>query len=210
MYNSRPNLMIGFHGCDKDICDNLVMNPQSIKSSQEVYDWLGHGFYVWENNIERARLWAKEKFDRGDIKNPSVVGVVYQLNHCLDFTDSAYTKLIGTYYKLMRDNFHEIGKELPVNNDHPKDKHQDKVLRELDCAVIQYMHSEITQKIEEDKAEFGFSELRHFDTVRGLFTEGGPAFEGAGIQLKNHIQICIRNLNCIKGFFIPRQLVKFP
>lgn len=60
-----------------------------------------------------------------------------------------------------------------------------------------------------DTQEKAFSEYQHFDTTRGIFTEGGPAFEGAGIQMKNHIQICIRNLNCIKGFFIPREKVKF-
>ncbi len=56
----------------------------------------------------------------------------------------------------------------------------------------------------------GFSEINPFDTIRGIFTEGGPAYKGAGIQTKNHIQVCIRNLNCIKGFFIPRQEIDFP
>jgi hypothetical protein len=31
--------------------------------------------------------------------------------------------------------------------------------------------------------------------------EGGPAFEGAGIYEKSYVQICIRNPDCIKGFF---------
>jgi len=65
-------------------------------------------------------------------------------------------------------------------------------------------------QIKYDINQKGFSEYRYFDTIRGIFTEGGPVFEGAGIQLKNHIQVCIRNLNCIKGFFIPRKESKFP
>jgi hypothetical protein len=68
----------------------------------------------------------------------------------------------------------------------------------------------IAEKITSDISATGNSELKHFDTSRGIFTEGGPAFEGAGIQTKNHIQICIRNLNCIKCFFIPRDKTKFP
>lgn len=28
--------------------------------------------------------------------------------------------------------------------------------------------------------------------------------EGAGIKEKSHIQICVRNTNCIKGYFLPR------
>jgi hypothetical protein len=50
----------------------------------------------------------------------------------------------------------------------------------------------------------GISEIKSFDTVRGVFTEGGAAFPGAAIQKKSHIQVCIRNLDVIKGFFIPK------
>ena len=53
-----------------------------------------------------------------------------------------------------------------------------------------------------------YSELPHFDTVRGCFTEGKRYL----IQkfMNTHILICIRNLNCIKGFFLSRNLIKFP
>lgn len=81
----------------------------------------------------------------------------------------------------------------------------DLILRELDCAVIEFMHQKVREEIENQIKDHKYSELKYFDTVRGIFTEGGPAFAGAGIQLKNHIQLCIRNLNCIKGLFIPRQ-----
>lgn len=78
-------------------------------------------------------------------------------------------------------------------------------MRELDCTLIEYMHQAILEQISEDIISHGFSELKIFDSARGVFTEGGPAFPGAGIQEKNHIQICIRNSNCIKGFFLPRK-----
>src|ERR1035437_5215696 len=41
-------------------------------------------------------------------------------------------------------------------------------------------------EIKSDTEYKRFCEHTYFDTVRGLFTEGGPAFEGAGIQSKNH------------------------
>jgi len=210
MYSSRPNLALGFHGCDEAIRNQLVQTPNSVKKSQETFDWLGHGFYVWENNYERALKWAKDKKKRGGIKKPSVLGVVYQLNHCLDFTDSAFIDILSQYYTLMKADFSFLKKGLPINKDLPKDEYHDLILRELDCAVIEYMHQKIAERIDNDISTSGNSALQHFDTARGIFTEGGPAFEGAGIQTKNHIQICIRNLNCIKGFFIPRDRVKFP
>lgn len=189
---------------------SVSSKSKCCKESQENFDWLGHGFYVWENNFDRALTWAKDKKKRGGILKPSVLGVVYQLNHCLDFTDAAFIDIIAQYYLLMKADFSFLNKDLPQNKDLPKDEYHDLILRELDCAVIEYMHQKIAEKIDDDIAANGFSELQHFDSARGVFTEGGPAFEGAGIQSKNHIQICIRNLNCIKGFFIPREKVAFP
>lgn len=210
MYSQRPNLMIGFHGCDQKVRNKLVENPDSIRMSNEPHDWLGNGFYIWENNYERAYQWAVDKQKRDSSITPSVVGVVYQLDHCLDFTDSQYINILSSYYKLLKKDFLNLERDLPKNRDSSTDVYHDLILRELDCAVIEYLHQKVKEKITEDTASKGFSELQHFDTVRGIFTEGGPAFDGAGIQMKNHIQICIRNANCIKGFFIPRKKVRFP
>lgn len=64
MYDNRSNLIIGFHGCDKDAATALITNPNIIKISKEPYDWLGHGMYFWENNQERAMQWAIERQQR--------------------------------------------------------------------------------------------------------------------------------------------------
>jgi len=42
-----------------------------------------------------------------------------------------------------------------------------------------------------------------FDTVRCVFTEGGPAFRGSKIQHQSHIQIAVRNPASIVGYFLP-------
>jgi hypothetical protein len=42
-----------------------------------------------------------------------------------------------------------------------------------------------------------------FQSVRGIFAEGTPAFEGSGIRLKSHIQIAVRDPSCILGYFRP-------
>lgn len=69
------------------------------------------------------------------------------------------------------------------------------------------MHGKILYNIQNDIDNDGFSIRKVFDSTRGVFTEGGPVFPGAGILEKSHIQICIRNPNCIKGFFLPRKEV---
>ena len=61
MYDVKPNLLIGFHGCERGVRDQLLMNPNDYKISQKPFDWLGHGLYFWENNYDRALEWATEK-----------------------------------------------------------------------------------------------------------------------------------------------------
>jgi len=38
-------------------------------------------------------------------------------------------------------------------------------------------------------------------TVRGVFTEGPPIYRKAGIREKTHVQIAVRDADCIKGVF---------
>ena len=46
-------------------------------------------------------------------------------------------------------------------------------------------------------------EVPAYDTVRAAFREGEPAYEGAGFEEKNHIQIAVRDKARIKGYFRP-------
>lgn len=198
---SRSNLLIGYHGCDESVAKQLVSTTTKVKISEKPFDWLGHGFYVWENNYERALQWAKDKQKKGDIKKAAVVGVVFTLDVCLDLLDSEFIEMLPLYYNLMKSEFAAIEKELPKNRDVKGDSHKDMLIRELDCAVIEYLHS----KIKEEVSSNPLTEIMEFDSARGVFIEGGPVFPGAGIQKKSHIQICIRNMKCIKGFFRPRR-----
>ena len=205
MYDFRANLILGFHGCDEETRDKLVNQPQEIHGSDKSHEWLGHGMYFWENNVERAWLWAHEKKARGELRTPSVVGAVLQLGHCCDLLDSKFIKVLKNHYQGMEKAFRDARIDLPKNIDIKTDPNKDKLLRILDCITIEFMHSEINIEIEKDRKAKGYSEIPKFDSTRGMFQEGAPVFEGSGIFEKSHIQICIRNPDCIKGFFIPRK-----
>lgn len=209
MYDVKPNLVIGFHGCDANVRDLLLKEPNRIVISREPYDWLGHGLYFWENNFERALQWAEDKKRRGKIINPAVIGAVLHLGYCCDFLEAKFIRMIERYYHLMAAICRATGEQLPVNKDLTYDKHKDKLLRNLDCSTIEFMHEEILSQTQADMKEKGFSDFKIFDSTRGAFIEGGPAFEGSGLHAKTHIQICIRNMNCIKGFFLPRREIDF-
>lgn len=209
MYDIRPNTIIGFHGCELSVRNKLVNNPDEIEISQESYDWLGHGMYFWENNYTRALRWAEDRVKSGKYKKASVLGAVLQIGRSCDFLDSKYTELVARYYEAMYQEYTQTGKILPQNIDLKSDEHQDKLLRLLDCTVIEHMHKKIKETYDKEIGEKGYSSAPIFDSTRGAFYEGGPAFDGASISKKSHIQVCIRNMNCIKGFFIPRQEIAF-
>ena len=96
MYNSRNNLIIGFHGCDEKTQTALLTHPNTIKFSDKPYDWLGHGIYFWENNYARALEWAKDREKHGEISKAAVIGAVLSLDYCLDLIDTEFIQILTT------------------------------------------------------------------------------------------------------------------
>ena len=167
-----------------------------IEHSTRDFDWLGTGAYFWENDPRRALEWATEKAKRGDYGTPFVIGAVIDLANCLDLTvreDLELLKLAAQSFSALRAT---SGLPMPENKAAPKDKRQDKVMRYLDCAVINHLHG----MIDGGEAPAG---LDPFDTVRAILPEGDELYEGAGFVDRTHCQIAVRNLKCIKGLFIP-------
>jgi len=179
MFSKGKFYMIGFHGCDMKIRDKIVLHQEKFIKSVNDHDWLGHGVYFWENDYERAFQWAKERK-----KNPAVIGALIESGNCLDLLE-----------QLSRENL-KIGfdaLEIKFSGNLPKNKGgKDHLMRNLDCAVINAVCKQSSLK-------FGID----YDAVRGAFWEGDPLYPGAAIKEKSHIQICIRNLECIKAVFIP-------
>lgn len=96
-----------------------------------------------ENNYDRASAWAHDKLKRGEIEKPAVIGPVLHLGTCCDFLDSNYINLVSKYHQLMVAHYQAMGKPIPENKDTKGDAHKDKLMRELDCAVIEFMHEQI-------------------------------------------------------------------
>lgn len=199
MYSKRAGLVLGFHGCDQSVRDDVVFKKGIIlEPSSNEYDWLGHGAYFWENSYVRALDFAKflkenpPHNSKQKITTPSVLGAVIDLGHCLDLLDSEYLILLKEGYNLLMDTKEKYGVKLPKNL--PLVEDGDLIKRHLDCAVIETIH-----QFNEDKGK------DPFDSVRGVFFEGKDLYENAGFKEKNHIQIALHNPNCIKGYFIPRE-----
>ncbi len=184
----RTPVVIGYHGCDRELAAALVSGQTKIKAEARSYHWLGGGVYFWENDEERAFEWAEEKATRGEIKTPAVIGGVIEMRRCLDLSVRENVPLIKAAHESLVALFAQSGRPMPQNKKAPKDVREDNVMRFLDCAVLDHLIVKSTDG---------------FDTVRGLFVEGGRVYEGAEIYNKTHAEIAVRNLDCIRGLFWP-------
>ena len=197
MYSNLHNLVYAFHGCDMDTYNRVLHCHESLMPSCNPYDWLGNGIYFLENSLSRAEAWAREHCERYNKNNPdktpkkpAVIGAIIDLGHCLNLTDYSSLDMLTLGYEILSDECSSNNKSLPNNID--IEGNNDLLIRKLDCAVIQRIHQ--------------FNEVNNFrgyDSVRGVFVEGEPVYANSGIMSKTHIQICVVNPNCIKGYFKP-------
>jgi hypothetical protein len=185
--------VLGYHGCDRDIGHKIVRGELPFTHSEKSYDWLGHGIYFWESDSQRAFEWAQWKHKVGECPEPFVIGAVLDLGKCFDLLERENLDLLSEIYKAYAASREAAGLPIPVNKDSHKGASQNKVMRHLDCAVINYLHTTMSSQ-----------KLEPFDSVRGLFVEGTPAFEGSEIYRLTHAQIAVRKDGCIKGVFLPR------
>jgi hypothetical protein len=198
MYSRLPAFIIGFHGCDESVANRVVRGKEILRASRNEYDWLGHGIYFWENSYSRAldhavSIMSRPERGRMAITKPAVLGAVIDLGYCLNLMDSEFLSYLRTSYESLKVYAEQAGQNLPVNSEAPGSGN-DLLLRRLDCAVIEFLC----------KQRDATQGKREFDSVRGLFFEGEDLYPNAGFKAKNHIQICVRNSNCIKGYFLPR------
>jgi hypothetical protein len=185
--------IIGYHGCDRSVVEKVLLRRDVLKPSHNAYDWLGGGIYFWEYGCERALHWAKGISKRRPkiVKTPAVIGAHIHLGVCFDLLDVRFTALLEAFYPAFKETFEKQGLPLPRNEpSHRTDR--DLVRRNLDCAMINWAIPMIEKELK-----------MHFQTVRGVFQEGIPAYEGSGILKKSHIQVVVRDSDCILGYFLP-------
>jgi hypothetical protein len=65
--------------------------------------------------------------------------------------------------------------------------------RTLDCLVINNLAATMSEQIQ---------------TVRGAFEEGDEAFPGAALRTETHIQIAVRERQCMLGIFRPTAVLE--
>jgi hypothetical protein len=191
--NTYQRTVFAYHGCDRRVRDSVLLGKMKLLASLNTYDWLGQGIYFWEHGPRRALEWAGQQAKRKNskIQAPAVLGAVIHLGNCFDLLDLEFTELFSNAAQHLSNTLNQQGIQLPQNQN--AGTHDfDWLRRERDCFVLNSTIPEIelTNGLE-------------YHSVRGVFQEGRPAFHGAGIKYKSHIQIAVRNPQAIIGYFNP-------
>jgi hypothetical protein len=183
-----PRIVVGYHGCLEPVASRLISGELAIAAwprSENTWDWLGRGIYFWEHAPQRALAWARAKSERaGRRGSEAMVGALIRLGDCFDLTDLQNTATLAAAYDDLRSNFDALGRQLPLNRGSDADLKR----RELDCLIINYC--------------LDLSPVR-YDSVRAAFIEGPPVYPGAKLNRETHVQVAVRDPDCILGVFRP-------
>lgn len=179
---------VGYHGCDKTIAEEVLSGKKTLTKSENSWDWLGAGIYFWADSPERGYRWAEDQSQRtSKIKTPSVIGAFIYPGFCLNLTDIGINDLLQESYNFLEKTSAIAKLPIPQNNSKQNGIY---MRRQLDCAVINLIHQSRLENLEQP-----------FDTVYGVFEEGGELYPGSGFKEKTHVQIAVREPKNIIGYF---------
>jgi hypothetical protein len=168
-------LILGYHGCSPAFAEALLLGKIPIR------DWTpSRNGYDWLG--QGIYFWEHGPERARDWGEGAVIGAVIQLGECFDLTDTTYTELLADEFVALRQKLESEGLPLPVNEGK---------LRSRDCLILNQLLANAERA--------GVT----FQTVRGPFIEGPPAFEGSPIRTQSHIQLAVRDIGCILGVFRP-------
>ena len=190
----QPLQTTGFHSCDREVGLKVLNGEMDLNASENPWDWLGSGVYFWEQNPERAIEYANESAagiqkNKRRIITPFVIGAVIEMGKCLNLLEASSLRVVKTAFNDLSEINARMGRSMLFNVG---------ARRELDCAVIKYVH-----KCVDDRGE------QPYDTVRSAFQEGGELYKGSSFTDRLHIELCVINKDLIKGYFLPRPIEMF-
>ena len=166
-----PTESIGFHGTSKPAVAHLL--AREIEPSDEHFEWLGTGFYLWQDSPWRAKQWAEERFGA----DAAMVVARVDLEGCLDLLNPQWqAELHDADFEFVTECMAE-GRPIPVNTETGN--------HARDAATINWYC---------ERAAAADLVIR---SVRAIFEEGDPIFEASKIRSQSHVQIAVRDLTAI-------------
>lgn len=166
-----PTETVGFHGTHRGAVPHLL--AREIEQSDQHFEWLGTGFYLWQDSPWRAQAWAVERFG----EDAAVVVARVGLDGCLDLLNPHWQQQLAAADVEYVFECVAAGRA-PAQN-RPSGN------RARDCAVINWY------------CERSEQEGPPIRSVRAIFEEGEPIYEASAIRALSHIQIAVRDPSVI-------------
>lgn len=166
-----PTEVVGFHGTSKAAVPRLLAGE--IGRSDQHFEWLGTGFYLWQESPWRAQEWAVERF----VDEAAVIVARVSLDGCLD--------LLNPYWQRELADADDQYMAECLAEDRPPAQNRPSGNRARDCAVINWYCDSVA------------SEGLHIRSVRAIFEEGAPIFEASAVRALSHVQIAVRDPSVI-------------
>lgn len=199
MIHGSGQLVVAYHGCDRATEEALISGELSqLTPSDNPYDWLGPGVYFFQDDWRRALMFAQasaerpsRRLTRRPIKNPAVVGAVLRLSVVLDVSTQDGIDAFRAAYQSLK------ASEIKLKQNRASSAEDtDIIVRALDRQVFKFLH-----QMYEDQG------LPPLDAVRGAFPQGEAVAPTSAIFANSHVQIALRNPDCVLGYFRVPQLV---
>lgn len=187
-YADYHRTVIGYHGTKKSTALKIIQGECGFEPSENDDDWLGHGIYFWEYAPQQAFLWAKQRKKKSrwpEEEEVAVLASMIRLGFCFDLLDPENVKTLGGYYQARQQTLNESPDLKPVSNVMSQ--------KRLNCAVFNFAYETLE------------SDGKPLDTCRAVFvptTKTDRIWPGSGINAHAHIQICVRNPECILGTWL--------
>ncbi len=177
--------VIGYHGTRRSTALRVVQDLEGYRRSENADDWLGHGIYFWEYAPKQAWAWAEQRRRTwNQSEDVAVLASMIRLGNCFDLLDPDNLDILAGFRRDYEQLERRAGR-VPREN-HNKSKY-------LDCSVFQYAFAAFQAKGEP------------VDTCRAVFVPSDERlWTRSGLHRHAHIQLCVRNAECILGTWLVR------
>ncbi len=182
-----PDIIDAYHAGERRVLEDVAERGIRLTWSTQDREWLGHGVYFWGYSLGHAKRWVDigSRLNWWGAEGPAILETKIELKNCLNLLDPSSVELLDAAATMVKKTCVELSVDLPENSRYVDGV---PVERRLDCAIINQVHQ--IQHIMGRPA---------FDTVLSGFEDGAPYLPGATFRRTSHIQIAVRNHDCIQN-----------